>query len=170
MELDQDRRWRVLARLSGLGHENIDELLSAERERDATDQGAKSSLSAQVLGADMDAKRQWLAEALNAGGERSVADRRVIMRALFSAYRPEVQRELLDDVLTAISLVVREGGQTFLRDFSNSLVGGYCSAESVERMQRALTDHPDLPATLERRLRVSIQEDERCLNIQALDG
>lgn len=169
MELDQDRRWRVLQRLAGLGHEKAAQLLQVELESDSSDLGSKSHLSAQVLGADLEHKSQWLEEALDSESDRSLADQRVIMRAMFSAYRPDVQQALLPAVLSAVPAAIEAGGQTFIRDFSNSLIGGYCSDASHSLLQQALEDNAGAPATLERRLRVQIQEDERCIRIKALE-
>ncbi|MBT5031810.1 MAG: hypothetical protein HOM55_05885 [Proteobacteria bacterium] len=168
LDIDQDRRWSLVTHLGSYHYPNSAQLIEQERLKDPSDQGAKAALGARVASASIEDKAAYLLESQNLENSLELAERNQITRHLFQRNQPEAQRALLADALGAIQPLDQQAEQQVSRGYVRGLTHGYCSLQSVELLQQALTNNQRATLSTIKVLRVAIQEDQRCIDIKNL--
>ena len=168
LDIDQDRRWSLVTHLGSHNHPDSAQLIEQELLKDPSDQGAKAALGARVASASIEDKAAYLLESQNLENSLELAERNQITQRLFQRNQPEVKRVLLADALGAIQSLDQQAQQQVLRGYVRGLTQGYCSPESVELLQQALSNNQTATLSTIKVLRVAIQQDQRCIDIKNL--
>ena len=166
IELDQDRRWNVLQSLSEVGHPRVEELLAAERARDASDQGRLRSLAVEAARPSLAVKRAWLKRVLE-DADLTLADARAAAAALFPAGQHRLHAELADEILHGLEVLNRNRVQGYFSSFVGGFLGSLCDASYLRRLDSAIAASGSLHPILQRGLRNSRFEVARCIAIGA---
>jgi aminopeptidase N len=168
LNLDQDRRWNVLETLAEGGHAGIDDLITAERLRDPSDQGRLRSLAAEAARPSLDVKRDWLRRVI---GEPtlSLADARAAGNALFPARQHALRSQLSDEILAGLQVVNRSRDQSYFAAFVGGFLGVLCEPEYLRRLDAAIEESADLHPILLRGLRNTRFEVARCISIGEIE-
>ena len=168
--IDQDRRWSILRRLSLTGYPGTDALRESEARRDPSASGAKAALAVEALRPRADVKTIWFDRVslpVPAGAERlSLAQERAVIGGLFPREQRELQRNYAEAYFERLPRVAAERDENFLRSFV-WLTPTFCDDESVRRLERFNSAHPNLPPVARKVLLIAHQEDARCRDIRA---
>ncbi|MGI9264000.1 MAG: aminopeptidase N [Gammaproteobacteria bacterium] len=162
--LDQDRRWLVVARLNAFDSVKAVEIAKSEREKDPSDTGMQMFIASQAARPSIENKKKWLEAVRNNDSELSLRRRRSIMGWLFPEHQQLEQAALSEDILDSLDQIGRDHEDAFLTSYGG-LIPRLCTAENVSRLKEAREAYPDLHPILMKRLRVALQEDQRCLAI-----
>jgi aminopeptidase N len=161
--IDQDRRWRIIARLNAMGHPGAAALARAERDRDRSDQGKRAAIAAEAGRPDLGIKQKWLAVFQDEASSISLSKQREAMSALFPPDQTELQLQLLDALLAPLPQMSTTRDPYFLSAYTQRLLPGTCRPESVQRLQEAIVENQGRNATVERFLREAHEADARCV-------
>ncbi|MBS1984127.1 MAG: aminopeptidase N [Bdellovibrionales bacterium] len=166
--LDQDHRWEIVQRLSALGARGAATLRQQERERDRSSEGQQSFISAEAAQPDLAAKKKWLSEIFAPQSPRKFSELHAAMNGFFPREQNSFKALLADDILRNLATAESYAEQEFLSAASWELAPTHCEPASVQRMDKFLAAHRNLPTIMDRHLRTAHAEDERCVSIRAL--
>ena len=165
--LDQDRRWNVLARLTSAGFVAHPELLANESRRDPSDQGRLRAISVRASIADANRKREWLDTLLGDGANLSVAEARAAAGGLFPTEQSALQLEFAADILARLPAVSQSKPPEFFGSVVGGLLRSACNRDYLEQLEAAIETGATLHPRLFRGLKDTRFEVARCLDITA---
>jgi len=167
IEISPEIRWRLLIILSRHDADDIVELLAAEIERDPSDFGQRSLLSAQAAAPNLVNKEQWVDELQAPQLLTSLAKQRAVISELFPPTQTDLQLKLLEKILSALPRMSREADSYFLSSYTGTLLTPMCRPESNALMQATLDEFSDqLNPTALRFLREAHQRDVECQSLR----
>ncbi len=166
LNIDQDRRWAIIKRLSAYGFPLAVELYQREQRRDSSAKGAKALLGAKAAAPGFENKSEWLKELLDQSSKYSLADKKSIMRNFLQGNQRKERKQLLSNILAPLPLINEQAQHQYLSAYGQSLVKGYCEEESVAMLLAAIRDNPTAKLKLKKSLRVALQDDRRCIGIK----
>ncbi len=173
IELSPENRWRLLIIMSRHNADDIEELLKAEIERDSSDFGQRSLLSARAAAPNLVNKEFWVHELQNPDLLTSLAKQRAVMAELFPATQTDLQLKVLEQLLSSLPQMSREADPYFLTSYTEALLTPICRPESSALMQATLDEFSEqLNPTALRFIREAQQRDVECqsLRVRALSG
>ena len=162
--LDQDRRWYVVGRLNSFERPGSKEMAKTELERDPSDTGMQMFMATQAVRPSVENKRKWLDTVRNTQDDMSLRRRRSVMGWLFPAHQWNERAALSENILSSLAEIGRTHEDAFLKSYGG-LIPRLCRKDNVARLERAMKENPDLHPVLMKRLKIAIQEDQRCLEI-----
>jgi len=166
IELDQDRRWSLVTRLSSFGHPRAEALLRAERDADPTDEGRLRALTATAAAPDPAAQRALMQRLLEPD-DLSVADARAIASGLFPGHQQALQLGPAVEALARLDAVDAAVDPIYYGAITGGLLAALCDAGYLEALDARIATsgalHPSLGKTL-LDLRFDVR---RCLEIAA---
>lgn len=165
-ELDQDRRWSMLRRLSAEGHDKVDDLLAIETKRDPSDDGRRWVLRVRAARPDIDVKREIIADVLNRESEKPYALQRIAMSAMFPAGQEKLHEELADEILAQILENEKSPDPRYYaraRGFAAYLTPTSCTEASVERLRSAVAAHKNSRASIKDLMLDRHEDDALCV-------
>lgn len=165
LNVDADRRWKLVVRLNAFAHGDYAALTRAEARRDTSDRGRKYRLAAEAARPDPAVKRRWLQEIIAL--ERPLAELRAAMSQLFPAHQRELHRDLAEEVLAALPRVASAPSQHYQRLYARYLVPKTC-AERIPELEGV--DEKALGPVFRRAVREAKAYARRCRRAtQSLD-
>ncbi|MEO5668977.1 MAG: aminopeptidase N [Bdellovibrionota bacterium] len=163
LSLGQDRRWRIVKHMNRIGTPDARDLVAAELKREDNDFARKAALASMALRPDAATKAELWKRAIE--GKDSLDDQKQIMRNLFPSDQSSLQEKWADDFFHLLPKLAAERDEGFL-DVFLSLTPATCNAHSVERLSDFIKKQgPKLSHAILKELRISLQEDERCVVI-----
>ncbi len=165
LDIDQDRRWRVLVRLASFDHESTAALRAAEDKRDPSYSGKLWSIAVAASVPEIDTKKKWIDEFQETTDPLPFGQQRQAMSTLFPAHQTGLQSLLLDDILSPLPSMSKDRDAYFLTSYGYELLGSACSTEAAEKISQLLDLEGQLSSPIERALFETRQEAERCLRL-----
>ncbi len=167
IEISPEVRWRLLIILSRHDADGIAELMAAEIERDPSDFGQRSLLSAQAAAPNLENKEKWVNELQNPTLLTSLAKQRAVISELFPATQTDLQLQVLEKLLSSLPQMSREADAYFLKSYTEVLFTPMCRQESNALLQTALDDFSgQLNPTALRFIREAHQLDVECQSLR----
>lgn len=170
LEVDQDRRWRLLRTLAEHQGETVRPLVQQELKRDNSSRAQKNLLSIEAAMPDRQKKRQMFQRLLS-DDALTLAEQRSIMWNLFPAWQESMKKEIADLFYVSLESLAKKQHDIFLYSFASNLAPLYCQPTGSERLKVYLKEKAaTLNPVVLKNLRVALQEDLRCQNIRLLSG
>ena len=171
IEISPEIRWRLLIILSRHNAADIEELLAAEIERDASDFSQRKLLSARAAAPNLANKEHWVNELQAPALLTSLAKQRAVIDELFPATQTDLQLKVLEQLLSPLPQMSREADAYFLKSYTEDLFTPMCKRESNALMQSTLDEFGDqLNPTALRFIREAHQLDVECQSLRAAQG
>lgn len=168
-ELDQDQRWRIVLKLSEYRWPGYESLVRVEAERDRSSLGESNALKAEVLAARGEEKYRWMQRAVADDEAFTLQRSRDIVAGLFPySSQRQLARPFAVETLALLPSLDAAHDVTFHDRVTARLIPRLCSEENVQRLKSAAVRYADLSPAIVRSLRISAQQDERCVNIGRL--
>ena len=169
IQISQEIRWWLLIILSRHDADDIAELLAAEIERDSSDFGQRSLLSAQAAAPSLENKEKWVTELQAPKLLTSLAKQRAVIEELFPPTQTELELKVLEQVLSSLPQMSREADPYFVKSYTEVLITPMCDVESNAILQAALDDFSgQLNPTALRFIREAHQLDVECQSLRAV--
>lgn len=167
VEISPEIRWQLLIVLSRHGTDDITELLAAESQRDASDFGRRSLLSAQAAAPNLDNKNRWVSELQNPDVLTSLAKQRAVIDELFPPTQTALQLHALQQLLSSLPQMSRQADAYFLKSYTEKLFTPMCHLQSSNLMKATLDAFSEqLNPTALRFIREAHQLDVECQSLR----
>jgi len=165
LRIDQDRRWEILSALARADAPGVRERIAAELAKDATDMGEKWAIWAEASLPSAETKAAWRAriEAVDGPERRTDADLREAMGSYHQLGREELSELAVDWYFATLPTFAATRAEDLVEDFSVSMFPALCDEDVVRRIDELLASGAKLPAAVTKSLRISRQEEERCI-------
>ncbi len=170
-ELDQDRRWAILVRLSAAGHARSSELFNAERLRDPSDGGRRAAIRVEAAMPDADVKRRFLADITDKRSATPLALQRLAMGSLFPRGQEALHEAFADEILEHIAVSEQEADPAYYRrarTFAAYLIPTTCTAAGVARLEAAIDAHENSRKAIREYLIERHEDTALCMRRAAL--
>jgi len=168
IELSPEDRWHLLIILSRHNADGVADLLAAEIERDSSDFGQRSLLSARAAAPNLANKAHWVAELQAPQELSSLAKQRAVISELFPATQTDLQLQVLEKILSSLPQMSREADPYFLTSYTSKLLTPMCRPQSSALMKSTLDEFgAQLNPTALRFVREAHQVDIECQALRA---
>ena len=166
LSIDQDRRWKIIVRLSILGDSRASSLRERETKKDTSEKGAQFSLASLVAEPQKSIKDKWFKKITALDGTLSLARQKAVMSHLFPSTQDHF-RELYGKAFFKHLVKLSPHKEPhFLSHYTQQLIPAVGAPSSVHQIKSFIRSHQYLPPIVMKRLKVACQEDERSVNIR----
>ncbi|MFW7379017.1 MAG: aminopeptidase N [Oligoflexus sp.] len=164
-QLDQDMRWQILQTLASFGDKRSQSLLAKASKEDPSIRGKRNAIAAQVIQPNLQEKLKWIGSATAADSKMTVAERRIILSAMFPAHQEQLRLAYAEDFYKSFPQVMGNFPPNIAAGIVRALAPLSCSESELRRLQSFVKSQGQLSQAVGKTLRNLIQEDERCLNM-----
>ncbi|QNB01423.1 aminopeptidase N [Massilia sp. Se16.2.3] len=166
LNVDQDLRWAIIARLNRYNHPGAAALVEAEAARDKSDSGQAAALAATVVRPDPATKTEWLGTVQNLQTTLPFSKIRTAMYSLYPTEQKALAEQTAVARLAQLPAIDKAAGPVYMRSYAGTLIPTACTPASVKRLNEAAELMKELSAGTRRALLDARQEDERCVRIR----
>ena len=166
--LDQDRRWNIIRQLNRIDATRYGTYLTAEQTQDHSNSGVTMALAAKAIQPDLTVKKNQWKKILSREKDLSFARARAVMSNLLPYDQMDLRKSMLDDYFKELNWVNQAKEPPFQRAYVENLSLALCNELSVKRFTDAIDAGTGLSPVLVQGLKVSRQEDSRCIVNRAL--
>ena len=166
LKIDQEFRWSVIEQLNRMNVAGSEALIASELERDKSESGQLSALSASTVRPDPAMKAEWLAKVQRMDGSEPFSRLRVVMRNLYSNSQPALSEPSAQMRLDTLPQIDKTADPVFLRSYASSMIPTGCTAASVARLEKAVATLTTLSPGTRRELLSKHESDSRCLAVR----
>jgi aminopeptidase N len=164
---DQDRRWEALGQLAVQGYAGLGVLLKAEQQRDPSYIGSLYLLAVTASQPDPAIKSAYLDLIEDSASGKMSMQLKASMRWMFLAGQEDLLEQYAERILSFLPEMDSSRDQDLVSAYSRSLLPALCTPESVQRLARAIADRGALGLGATKSLRITHQEDQRCVDMAA---
>jgi len=166
MPLNQDLRWSLIFSLARYDYPGSAALIEAEQARDKSDTGQAAALRATVVRPDPKVKAEWLAKVEDLKTALPFSRVRGAMSSLYPAEQAALSEATAEQRLTSLAALDKVAGPVYMRSYGGSMIPARCTAESVQRLEKAIAGARELSAGTRRALADAHEQDKRCVAIK----
>jgi aminopeptidase N len=166
MNINQDLRWAIIARLNRYNYAGSAALVEAELARDKSDTAQAEALAATVSRPDPKTKAEWLATIEDLQTKLPFSKIRTAMFSLYPSEQRALAEQSAEARLAKLPALDKSAGPVYMRAFAASMIPTSCTPASVKRLTAAAEQMKDLSAGTRRSLLDAQQEDQRCVTIK----
>jgi aminopeptidase N len=164
--IDQDRRWQILQHLSSYGVQGIQKRLEQEKKNDPSQRGENNYEAALAAQPMPEVKEQrWTSIIQGPRPEMSLGKLKPIIWNLFPAHQEDLHQKFQDRFYSQLQAFKKQPPE-FLSTFV-SLAPAFCSQQTQAKLQNFAQQNKNLPETVLKNLKISAQEDDRCIKIRS---
>jgi hypothetical protein len=164
--LDPDRRWKLLGKLCSLNAPNCEVLVSKELLLDTSERAQKLALAARASVPDLNTKTKFYSDIIRESGPYSIEQARFVAENLFPNSQSHLKATFDNDFYKLISGPLSRMPEPLQEALVINLMPTRCDSVAHAALQNQLRTLSlgDLP---KKELKISLQEDERCLAIRS---
>lgn len=167
IDVDQDRRWQVVARLNEFDFDDAEEIAELESSNDGSDAGQRMFIATLAGRPDIEMKLEWLDEIQQKKSPLPLARKRAAMHRLFPAHQQSLHSQLAEDILASLPKVSEAASDSLLASYS-MLIPVFATAHCDEQLEKGIASSSGLHPILAKRLKVARQENARLMAMGAL--
>jgi aminopeptidase N len=165
LQIDQDKRWRIVRTLNHREVGNYKERLAEEIKRDNSDIGAKNAILAEVLRPDPAVKAKWFDIIINNPDNLKLATLRYAMFGMFPRDQKALEAPYKDRILAHIESLNTQGNLKLLGAFAGSMLPSSCTNESYQELGELVEKYKDMKPQVLKGVKRSHQEVGRCVKV-----
>ncbi|GHB60684.1 aminopeptidase N [Psychrosphaera saromensis] len=165
LQIDQDKRWRIVRTLNHHEVGNYKERLAEEIKRDNSDIGAKNAILAEVLRPDPAVKAKWFDIIINNPDNLKLATLRYAMFGMFPGDQKALEAPYKDRILAHIESLNTQGNLKLLGAFAGSMLPTSCTNESYQELGELVEKYKDMKPQVLKGVKRSHQEVGRCVKV-----
>jgi aminopeptidase N len=164
--LDVDRRWSLVKRLSRFQHPEAETRLAELSKLDASERGQRNVLAAEAVLPKIEIKQKWISALKVEKPNMSFAEARSVLSALFPVEQKGLTKLFSQDFYNYLEAHGRSENEIFVESVAGTLAPLNCEATESKRLREFLKGG-HLAPTIDKRLRIELDEDERCQKIRS---
>ncbi|MGK5084290.1 aminopeptidase N [Bdellovibrionota bacterium FG-1] len=159
--VDQERRWELIDALARGGDSHTQGLIESELKIDNTDRGQKAAIHAQAAVPNTQSKQLWLDHVLKQ--DLPFPKLREAMRGFHFIGQEELTRKAVHPYFELVSKLGTVQDEAFVHHFVRIMYPALCNQDTIQETTDLLNSHPDLPVYVVKSLKISRQQEERCM-------
>ncbi len=160
-----DEKWMLLQQLSNYSYPKVGRYVKQLKKQDSSDRAKRSLLAIEASRPELKVKQKWYKASLEKETPFSLKE---MGSALFSLF-PRTQRKLKKEVTTQFYKDLKEnmlGRQMRMqRMFVGSFIPAFCDKESSQELDSFIKANENLPVGIMKSLKITLQENDRCINV-----
>ena len=168
LEIDQDKRWTIVAKLNRYQHQNYRALTTAESQRDNSDLGVNYAYYSEVLRPDPEVKAKWFDVVINNPDKLKLATLRYIMAGLFPAEQLSLEQPFKERILAQIPLLNAGEDLGLTRYYVNYLLPTECTAANETKLAQLVIEYSTMQPRIVKAVKGTHQQVQRCIAALAL--
>ncbi len=171
LDFDQDLRWYALTQMAKFGRTDLASLVQKEAKRDSSDRGKKALFAIRASNPNPQNKSQLFRNILTYTNENtsteSLADLRATMDNLFPRRQKHLRLAFANDYFKSLPKLEKITDSYFVENYVTTFIPLNCDPSANTTTRTFLeTNQSRLPYQVVKKMKVSLQEDERCYKIQ----
>ena len=163
LEIDQDKRWTIVAKLNRYQHQNYKALTTAESQRDNSDLGVNYAIYSEVLRPDPEVKAKWFEVVINNPDKLKLATLRYIMAGLFPAEQLALEQPFKERILAQIPLLNAGEDLGLTRYYVNYLLPTECTAANETKLAQLVIEYSTMQPRIVKAVKGTHQQVQRCI-------
>ena len=165
MQMTQSKRWDMVYRLNQYQHGDHLGRYKRELKRAKADPDEFEPLLALRAQPVAKYKQLWLDLLIKQARDYDFDTLRWLMEQIFPASQAKVYATFQQQLLEALPKLNHTGNLPYLVEFAEQMIGGFCSPQSVARLNQAVERYSHLPAGALNAIKVAAQKDQQCIDI-----
>lgn len=166
-QLDLDRRWALVLRLSRFQHPEAAARLDDLRKLDTSERGHKNLLAAEAVQPKPEIKQKWVNTLKAEKPNVSFAEARSVLSSLFPIEQRDLAKAFSGDFYEYLKANGESENELFVGSVSTGLAPLNCDVSESRRL-REFMKTGRLSPSVGKRLTRELEEDERCQKVRAL--
>ena len=166
--IDQDKRWRIIARLNRYEFGAYKKLLTAEKTKDSSDKGTKYGIYSEVLRPEADVKAKWFKEITENPNNLNLSTLRFIMAGMFPSEQGTLEAPYKAAIIDHIAKLNDAGDLAMLGNFTNQMLPVECTSESEQSLSQLVEKYAYMKPQALKAIKRSHERAERCIKVLAL--
>ena len=174
LAIEQDRRWEIIRTLARNGHPDSQGLIEKELLADATEMGQKEAAGAQASFPTPDNKTHWFKVVTRQSETASenklnLSSLQPIMRKFHISDQEGLSRAWVDPYFAALSTLAKSEDDEIMSAFTRFMFPALCDQVVSQKTATFLASAAaaNLPAGSLKSLKISNQEEDRCIQARA---
>lgn len=161
--IDQDKRWKIVKRLNRFEHPKRNAKFDREKKRDNSSRAQEAMIAIDAMDDTKAVKEKWIKKYKNDGEEYSFSQLKQAIYNLFPIEQKKLKEELFDSYLSDVGPINDTKESHIAMTFAGA-IPTTCSKEENQKLRDYISDNKGrLIAGVLKRLRIALQENERCL-------
>ena len=163
LNIDQDKRWGIIAKLNRYQHGNYQALLNAEKATDNSDSGVKNAIYAEVLRPDPEVKAKWFDVVMNNPEQLKLSTLRYIMWGLFPSEQKNLEAPYKQKIVDRIPELNQGSDLGLLSNFTSLMVPAECTKASEVELAALVEQFSDMKPQVVKNIKATHEDVERCV-------
>ena len=168
LNIDQDKRWNIVAQLNRYQFADYRQRLAAEAKRDNSDTGANYDLYARAQQPQSEIKAKWFDTLVNNPDKLKLARLRYIMAGLFPAEQQALKTPYHQAIITKIRGLNEQGNLGLLSSFTRMMLPRQCTSATEDFLADLVKDSGQMKPVALKSIRATHQQVSRCNKILTL--
>lgn len=168
LTIDQDKRWRIIARLNRFEHGDYKSLLSNEKKADSSDKGTKYSIYSEALRPEAAIKAKWFKELTENPNHLKLSTLRYIMAGMFPPEQRSLEKNYEQRIIEHVSTLNNNGDLALLSNFSGRMLPTECTDESQKSLAQLVDSFSDMKPQALKAIKKAHETVERCVKVLSL--
>lgn len=167
LDIDQDKRWDILVKLSESNFKNSKALVKKEAQRDPSDSGKRMLMVAQAVYPNFEDKLNWIQNLKRKDEALSFDKFRAISRNMFPWHQEEIHEKYSEQFFKDLAWIETHREAHFAGEFAR-LAPMECKVEAKGNIDTFLSNHPNVRPKTSKSLKVIEHESQRCRKVRTL--
>jgi aminopeptidase N len=163
--IDQDKRWRLIARLNRFEFGDYKTLLTAEKVIDNSDKGTKYGIYSEVLRPEASVKAKWFKELVENPNNLKLSTLRFIMYGMFPPEQSDLENAYKARIVDHIATLNNSGDLGLLSNFTSQMLPVACTSESEQSLSRLVESYIDMKPQAVKAIKSAHEKAERCVKV-----
>ena len=168
LNIDQDKRWGIIAQLNRYQFADYSQRLATETERDNSDTGANYRLYVQAQQPQSQVKANLFATLVNNPDKLKLARLRYIMAGLFPAEQQALKTPYHQAIVTQIKELNEKGSLGLLSSFTRMMLPDQCTSDNEDFLADLVKDSGEMKPVALKSIKARHQQVSRCNKILTL--
>lgn len=165
LTIDQDKRWRIVARLNRFEFGEYKAHLAAEKVNDTSDKGAKYAIYSEVLRPDADIKAKWFNEVVENPNNLKLSTLRFVMHGLFPVEQSHLEAPYKARIVDFIATLNQKGDLAMLGNFTGTMLPTDCTNESEQALSKLVDAYADMKPQAIKPIKKAHETAQRCVKV-----
>lgn len=165
LTIDQDKRWKIIARLNRFEFGDYKTYLSREIEADTSDKGAKYAIYSEVLRPEANIKSKWFNELIKNPNNLKLSTLRFVMHGMFPTEQSKLEKPYKARIIDHIATLNQKGDLALLGNFTNAMLPVQCTVESEQSLATLVDTYSELKPQAVKAIKKSHETAERCIKV-----